>query len=49
MVVSFMMATIIIPDPPLMLKVASNALGEPGIFLDNKCQKIEWKFITYYI
>ena len=41
-----MMATIIIPDPSPILKLARHALGELGIFLDNKCQKIEWKFIT---
>ena len=37
----------IIPDPSPILKLARNALGELGIFLDNKCRKIEWKFINY--
>ena len=46
MVISLMMATIIILDPLPILKLAHNALGELGIFLDNKCRKIEWKFIT---
>ena len=46
MVISLMMATIIILDPLPILKLARNALGELGIFLDNKCRKIEWKFIT---
>ena len=41
-----MMAAIIIPDPPPILKLARNALGELKIFLDNKCRKIKWKFIT---
>ena len=41
-----MMATIIIPDPPPILKLARNALGELGIFRDNKCRRKEWKFIT---
>ena len=44
-----MMATIIIPDPPPMLKLARNALGELGIFLNNKCQKIEWKLSLKYM
>ena len=41
-----MMATIITLDPPPMLKLARNVFGELGIFLDSKCRKIEWKFIT---
>ena len=46
MVISLMMAAIIIPDPPPILKLARNALAELGIFLGSKCRKIEWKFIT---
>ena len=46
MAISLMMATIINLDPLPFLKLARNALGELGIFLDNKCRKIEWTFIT---
>ena len=34
------------PDPPHMLKLTRNALGDLYLFLDNKGRKIEWKFIT---
>ena len=35
-----------IPDLPPTLKLDCNALGKLGIFLDNKCRKIAWTFIT---
>ena len=41
-----MMATIIIPDPLPILKLARNALAQLGIFRDNKCRKKEKQFIT---
>ena len=35
-----------IPDLPPTLKLACNALGKLEIFLDRKCRKIAWTFIT---
>ena len=34
-----------IADPPHMLKLARNALGEMKVFIDDQGRKIEWKFI----